>query len=112
MKLLKHILVVVALMVAAIPCCHAAAHDVHGHEHDAESQICAVHHCTCHSCDEIPCSDEFEIPKELTVAAASVAIPPSSFLLFVFTDTKPAARQDPPSISGILAAIQTVQLLI
>jgi hypothetical protein len=112
MTWLKHILVVIALMVSAMPCCHAADHDTHGHDADAAAEICATHACACHSCDEIPCSDQLEVPQEMITASASVGIPARSIQLIVFSETKPVIRQVPLSVTGILASIQTVQLLI
>lgn len=110
MKLLKHMLVVVALLVAAMPCCHADGHELHGHA--AEAGFCASHACSCHSCDETPCGDKPDMPQELTVVSASVAIPSASVRLFTFIESRPAIRQAPPAVNGVLATLQTVQLLI
>ena len=112
MKFLKHILVVLALLVVAFPCCHAVGHDKHAHEADVPAEICATHACACHTCGDIPCDDELDIPQELTVASTSVIIPAFSVTLFIFAEIKPVIRQLPPSVNSTLAAIQTIQLLI
>ncbi|MEA2069207.1 MAG: hypothetical protein U9P12_08405 [Verrucomicrobiota bacterium] len=112
MKLLRHILMVIALMAAVMPCCHADAHDLHSHGAQADAGLCASHACACHSCEETPCGDKLDMPQNLTVASASVVIPSSPIRLFIFTEAKPVTRQAPPKVTGILATLQTVQLLI
>ncbi|VGO21537.1 hypothetical protein [Pontiella sulfatireligans] len=112
MKLLKHILVVVALLFAAMPCVHARGHAEHAHDAATGAELCASHTCSCHSCDAAPCADAPEMPLQLTVASASASMPSSPIQLFIFTELKPVVRQIPPSVSGFLASLQTVQLLI
>jgi hypothetical protein len=109
---LKHILIMVALLIAAMPCCHAHEFELHDHGDTADAEICATHACSCHACDEIPCAEDLEMPQELTIASVAVATPPLSILLIVFSEQKPAVRQAPPPVAGVLASIQTVQLLI
>lgn len=112
MNRLKHILIMVALLIAAMPCCHA--HELERHDHDgtADAEICAAEACSCHACDEIPCAEDLEMPQELSIASVAVAAPPPSILLIVFSEQKPVVRQAPPAVAGVLASIQTVQLLI
>lgn len=112
MKLLKHILVVVGLVVAALPCSHAVGHDAHAHAPDASSEIQAPNPCHCHSCEDEPCGEAFAMPQELTVASAFFSVPVSSLQLFIFSETQPVARPIPPAVTGVLSALQTVQLLI
>lgn len=112
MSVLKHILIMIALTVAAMPCCHADGHDLHAHDAETGADICASHTCACHSCDETACSEELDIPQVLTASAASAAIPSYRVRLFIFTERKPVARQIPPPAGGVLATLQTVQLLI
>ncbi len=106
MTLLKNSLVVLALLAAMVPCCHAAEHEAH-----ADEGIVATP-CTCHSCDESAHHDDLEMPQELTGSTVGISVPAPSILLFVFSETKPLQRLAPSSIVGILASIQTVQLLI
>jgi hypothetical protein len=112
MNILKHILVVGALLVTMLPCSHAVAH--HEHEHGSAMELCEVSAspCECHSCDHEPCSDQCEI--EFNPAPGSLVIeqPPSPTVLFILPEPRPAKNEIPPPISGFLAAIQTVQLLI
>ena len=109
---LKHILIAVAVLIAAMPCCHAHEVDLHDHGDAAADEICAAHACSCHACDEIPCAEDLEMPQELTIASVVVAVPPPSILLFVFPEQQPAVRQAPPLVDGVLASLETVQLLI
>lgn len=104
-------LVVIALLVAAMPCCHAADHDLH--EHDADTaEICAAHECACHACDEARCAAGLEMHQQPSVVSITVATPPSPFYIFVFKETRPVIRQASSPASGTLACLQTVQLLI
>lgn len=112
MKLLKHILIVVALMVAATPCCHAADHVQHDHGGDVAAEICASHACACHSCAETSCTEELEMPQDLAASTTPAVAPSSVVQLHIFTEPKPVSRRIPQLVAGILASIQTVQLLI
>jgi hypothetical protein len=108
---LKHILIACAVLLAAMPCCHSHQFELSDHGDTAETELCAAHTCSCHACDEIPCAEELEMPQELTLASAVVAAPPPAILLIVFSELKHAVRQVPPGVAGVLASIQTVQLL-
>ncbi len=112
MHLLKHILIAIALLMAAMPCAHALSHVLHGHDHNASVEMCAAHACSCHACDEVPCSGEQDPPQEKISSICSVEFPPKPQLLFVFRETKPAQKQTALPLSGALASIRTVQLLI
>ena len=109
---IKHILIIIALMVASMPCCQADDHDLHLHDAEAGADICESHDCSCHACDETACSDEFEMPQEMTVAATLPVTPFYSVQLFIFNEAKPVARQTPPTDGSVLATLQTIQLLI
>ena len=111
MKFLKHILVVAALMLMVMPCTHAQDHDVHAHGEGSAPEICATHACSCHSCDTESCIEMLEV-QDLSVSLTSVEAPSSSILLMVFSETKPLTKRVPSSVPGILASLQTVQLLI
>ena len=112
MKGLKHILVMAALLIAAVPCFHAHEFERHDHGSDAGSEICAAPACACHACDEIPCAEDLEMPQERTLASISVAAPPPSILLIIFSEQKHAVRQVPPEVAGVRASLQTVHVLI
>lgn len=107
MNLLRHILVVVALLAAVLPCSHAAEH------HDA-IELCtfAAEPCECHSCNHQPCPDSVEIEFDRAPDSNTIVPPSTPALLFVLPETKPTLKQPLPPVSGILAVIQTIQLLI
>ena len=112
MKNLKPILVVVALLATMLPCGHAAVH--HDHHHDADMGLCevAVDPCSCHSCGDRPCVGKVEIQTDRTSDTTPIEQPPISFVLFILPETNSALRQARPPSFGMLAALQTVQLLI
>lgn len=112
MKRLKNILLVVALLAAMLPCAHAGGH--HGHDHDAAVELCSLDAspCECHACDHTPCPDAVQIPLEQICPMGASLPPPTLISLFVLPETKPPLKQLPPPVSGSLAIIQTVQLLI
>ena len=112
MKRLKHILVVIALLMVAIPCSHAESHAEHAHDTERQAEICATHACACHTCGDIPCADELEMPQQIPVVSTSAAIPTISVMLFTVTEIKSEPRQLLVSAQGTLASLQTVQLLI
>ena len=112
MKGFKHILIMGALLIAAMPCFHAHELERHDHGGTADADICAAHACSCHACDEIPCAEDLEMPQELTIVSVAVATPPSSILFIAFSAQKHSVRHASPSVAGVLASIQTVQLLI
>ena len=112
MRLLNHILVVVALLAAMLPCSHAEHHD---HGHDAAMELCtlAAEPCECHSCNHPQCPDSVEIQLDHnTPDSNTIEQPPAPVLLFILAETKSVLREIPPPVPGILAVIQTVQLLI
>ena len=109
---LKHILIMGALLFAAVPCFHAHELERHDHGGTADADICAAHACSCHACDEIPCAEDLEMPLELTIGSVAVATPPPSILFIVFSAQKHSVRHASPSVAGVLASMQTVQLLI
>ena len=113
MKFAKHILVVIALMATMAPCGHAHGHAAHDRDAGAAGKLMVLHVCSCHSCDAMPCSETREMPQETTAGTVSIASPDSATILFVLSETKPllGAVSLSPS-GGILASIQTVQLLI
>ncbi len=107
MSFFKHILVVVALLAAMLPCSHAEYHD--HHEHDAAM----AEPCECHSCNHPPCPDSVEIELDHNTPDSNTIVPPSTpVLLFVLPETKFILKQTLPPASGTLAVLQTVQLLI
>jgi len=111
MKPLKHILVI-ALLVAMLPCSHAAMY--HEHEHDVAMELCAIAEepCECRSCEHQPCADKIEIQFDRAPDSNTIEQPFSPDVLFTLPESKPALRQTLPPVSGTLATLQTVQLLI
>jgi hypothetical protein len=112
MKNLKHILVVVALLATMVPCVHAAAH--HDHHHDADMGLCEVEAepCSCHSCEHPPYADRVETQIVYTPDLTTIEHPAIPDRLFALPEEKPALQNTRPPGVGILAALQTVQLLI
>lgn len=110
--MLKHILVIVALLTAMMPCCHALGHDAPVRDAGADSSLVASHTCACHSCDEVAHHDHIDMPQELTAPSAAFELPVTGLQLFILSETKPLKRLVPPPVAGMLAALQTVQLLI
>ena len=112
MKLLKHILVVVALLVIVLPCVHAAHY---GHHHDEGVELCEIAAepcCACHSHEQPPCTDNVEIRLDRTPDATTIEQPSAPPLLYLLPKDKPALKKAVLPPPGILAALQTVQLLI
>ena len=112
MRLLNHILVMVALLAVMLPCGHGAEH--HDHGHDSAPELCAVaaEPCECHSCNHQSCPDSVEIQLDRTPDSNTIKPPSIPALLFVLPETKSILKQTLPPVSGTLAALQTVQLLI
>ncbi len=113
MKLLKHILVVVALLAMVLPCVHAAAHLSHHHHEDIElCEIVAEPCCACHSREQQPCADTVEIQLDRTPDVAAIDPPSIAALLYILPEDKPALKKAILPPPGVLATLQTVQLLI
>jgi hypothetical protein len=112
MKLLKHILVAVALLVMALPCVHAAHY---GHHHDEGVELCEIAAepcCACHSREQQPCTDNVEIQLDRTPDAATIEQASSPTLLYILPEAKPALKKAILPPPGVLATLKTVQLLI
>lgn len=112
MKLWKHVLIALALLVGLVPCGHAFLH--HDHDHLAAMEVCALSSipCECHSCDHKACTPKTGEQRILPPVPATVEPPSSPAVLFVLPETAPAIRPSTPPVSGVLAILQTVQLLI
>ncbi|MDH3982318.1 MAG: hypothetical protein OES84_05380 [Kiritimatiellaceae bacterium] len=96
-----------------MPCIHEHAHAFSAHDASSDHpEFSESHHCDCHSCDDSSCAEDLEVPQELTVVSTTVPAPASVFELIIFPEIKPVVQPVPPSAVGILASIQTVQLLI
>ncbi len=108
--MLKHILVVVALLATMVPCGHADMH--HDHDHHDDGVAIAGEPCSCHSCEHCPGTDKFEIQTDRVsnpIVTEHLSIPDP---LFSLPTTSTVLRKPLPPSVGILAALQTVQLLI
>lgn len=113
MKLLKHILVVIALLAMVLPCVHAAAHLSHHHHEGVElCEIAAEPCCACHSREQQPCTDNVEIQLDRTPDVAAIDHPAIPALLYILPEDKPALKKANHPPSGVLATLKTVQLLI
>jgi hypothetical protein len=113
MRILKNILLVMALFLMAMPCTHAADHH-HGSPFSEQTdQFSAVHTCECHSCDaDTVCTEPLEMPQELALSTIICVFPTSGTPLFVLNLSRPKHIQILPPVSGELARLKTVQLLI
>ncbi|MBT8046147.1 MAG: hypothetical protein KJN67_03170 [Pontiella sp.] len=113
MKMLKHMLVVVALLLTTAPCLHADGHAKHGHDPDARTEICASHACSCHACDSsAACTDDYDLQLQQSSTTAPAALFTTCTHLFTLTETKPLVTHLLLPADGVLASLQTVQLLI
>lgn len=110
MKKAKHILMMAALLMQAIPCVYAL--DGHIAHDPAEAGINATHSCACHSCAGDVCCDDIDVPQELSAPSVAIHAPTFSVVLFVFSETKLSPQSIPSDPVGILSFIRTVQLLI
>jgi hypothetical protein len=111
MRILKHILVVVAFMATLLPCCHAM--ELHDHDHES-AELCAVAAapCECHPCDHAPCVDEKQIQLDRIGMQDCIEKPTMSVLFIALDKPQPTTYRFTPPDSGILAVLQTIQLLI
>ena len=114
MNFLKHILVMAVLLATLLPCSHAAMNHEHGRDHGSVMELCAldVAPCACHSCDHQPCSGHLEIQRSPAPVSSTIGPSASIVLFFSFPETTLATKKTTPPVSGILAVLQTVQLLI
>jgi hypothetical protein len=113
MKVLKNILLVIALLLVAMPCTHAFGHLHAAADSGSADQISAVHTCACHSCDEKTiCTEPLETPQELTISATPSVFQTTARPLFILNQSRPAFRQAPLPVPGMLVGLMTVQLLI
>ena len=113
MKLLKHILIVVALLAMVMPCVHASAHYSHQHHEDVElCEIATGPCCACHSREQQPCTDNVEIQLDRTPDATTIDHPSVPTLLYILPKENPVLKKSFLPVPGVLATLQTVQLLI
>jgi len=112
MKRLKHILMGIALLVTLLPCTHAFGCQDHGH--DSAEERCALDTlpCECHSCDHQHGSSDLEIQVVPSSISGSLPVFHPATIRLPMPKYKPAFRNDSLPVSGTLAVIQTVQLLI
>lgn|GEM_PF-3054592 len=114
MECLKHSLIAAVLMLAMMPCGHAAEHGPHDHDHDAAVEICAAPPpaCDCHSCDHGVCPAELQAPQQRSVSTSVLGPLPSVVTRLILLEKKSLTRHRQPPSTGVLAILQTVQLLI
>ncbi len=112
MNWLKHILVVIALLLGALPCAHAEEHAAHSHEAASGAQFCSSPICGCHICDEAACSEELGVDSISVSVSVAVDSPPADIILFVFTETRPVIQRPVSPVCSALSALKTVHLLI
>jgi hypothetical protein len=113
MKVLKNILLVIALFLVAMPCTHAAEHHHASPFADTPDQISAVHTCECHSCDEDPvCTEPLEVKQNLLLSTAVAPVPAPMIQLFVLNQSRPAFKPVAPPVPGPHIGLKTIQLLI
>ena len=112
MNILKHILVIGALLGILLPCSHAVMH--HEHEHGSTMELCEVSAipCQCHSCDHEPCSIQTEIQLKTAPDTQSVEQPANPKVLFIVPEPLLIKSKNTPAVAGVLASILTIQLLI
>lgn len=113
MKVLKNILLVIALLFVAMPCTHADMHQ-HGSPFAAQpDQMSAVHTCECHTCDaDTVCTEPLEVEQNLSFSTAGVPVPSSVIQLFVLNQNRAAFKPIVPPVPGPHIGLKTIQLLI
>jgi hypothetical protein len=110
---LKHMMIAVAMLLAVAPCSHGEDHGKHIHDSGARAEICASHPCSCHACDTTSeCADDLDIQLQQASAATPGVLSTSTLHLFTLAETRPVITDAPHSVGGVLAFLQTVQLLI
>ena len=98
MKLLKHILLVIALMTAMAPCVHA---DHHVHCSDEQTQEFRNTSCECHSCDHQQTSEHTDIDLSTTPQKTAQLRLLIAFIRFEIAPQKPITQ--PRHLSAHLA---------
>ncbi|QBG48516.1 hypothetical protein EGM51_14310 [Verrucomicrobia bacterium S94] len=108
MKRIKHILVLVGLFFAAMPCCtHADGHT----EHNDETIVLPELSCCGHACEKTVCPKDLDVEKERTFSSVSVyrPCPPKPlFTVFAVTALHMPCR---PVLHDVLSELKTVRLL-
>jgi hypothetical protein len=113
MKVLKNILLVIALLLVAMPCTHAAEHHHASPFSDTPDQISAVHSCECHSCDDhTVCTEPLEVEQNLKLSTAVAPAPAPMIQLFVLNQKRVAFKPSAPPVPGPYIGLKTIQLLI
>ena len=102
----------IALLVTLLPCTHAFG--CHDDGHDSAEEHCALDAlpCECHSCDHQHCSSDLEIQVVPSSVSGSLPVFHHAVIRLPMAKYKSAFRNHSLPVSGILAVIQTVQLLI
>jgi hypothetical protein len=110
MNWLKHIFLMMALLMVAMPCTHA---DAHNHVESRIDQFSAVHPCACHSCDEnTVCAEPLEVAQQCSVCPAVAVNPCAAHILFVLNHYGLVFPRLPPPTIDVLTGLKTVHLLI
>lgn len=113
MKGFRHILLMVAMLVLAMPCAHGFHHDHHESNDASSAAFSAVHSCACSSCDaDTGCVDPVEMPLVLTPALAVAPEPSGLIQLFILEESRPIPARVPPTAPDPLLGLRTIQLLI
>jgi hypothetical protein len=112
MKLLKHMLVVIALFAATLPCIHGEDHSRHLHGTADPAALCGPHDCSCHSCDHAVCPDDPDMLPGLSTSSALAVFPIPPIPLFIVQECRTSGRPLTLRPNGILSSLQTIQLLI
>lgn len=113
MKVLKNILVVIALLFVAMPCTHAAEHHHASPFSNLPDQISALHTCECHSCDsDTVCTEPLEVEQNVSLSSADAPAPALMLQLFVLNQKQPAFKPAVPPVPSPHIGLKTIQLLI
>ena len=113
MKILKNILIVIALFFVAMPCTHAAEHHHASPFSEEPDQISAVHTCECHTCEtDTVCTEPLEVEQNLSLSSADAPVPAPMLQLFVLNQNRPAFEPVAPPVPGPYIGLKTIQLLI
>lgn len=110
---MRYIIVLATLAAILLPCGHADEH--FGHHHDSEIGHCAVDsgHCACNACEPEPCADKTDVQLIRISEMTAIGQPSTAVAVKVWPVVRKAPRSSAVFLpSGVLASLQTIQLLI
>ena len=111
----KNILVVIALLAVMLLCSHAVEqHDDCDYGFAEELWDCVGTYCNCYTSNHLPCANKQQVQFKCPTAPKKVHAATDVLVgdRFYLSEHKQATKPHHPLVSGVLASILTVQLLI